>query len=95
MLKESNEFCVGTVTVITSNDLVITGLIKRDKDQTDCYDHETKHKDKEKFVTFTLTEPLLAIPGSGLPAQVQPFYVSGDIIRINLAQIETVGPSHP
>ena len=93
--KESNEFCVGTVTVITSNNLVITGLIKRDKDQCDCNDQTTKPKDEEEFVTFTLTKPLLAIPGSGITAPVQPFYVIGDTIRINVAQIETVGPTNP
>jgi hypothetical protein len=91
--RNPSEFCLGTVTVITSNNLVITGMIKPNCD--DCHDHGRKSKDEDEFVTFTLTAPLLAIPGSGLAALVQPFYVIGDTIRLNINQVETVGPSHP
>lgn len=92
--KKSNELCVRTVTVITCNNLVITGHIKRDNKRDDRHDHEAKPKDEGKFITIKLTTPLLVIPGSGGSAQVQPFYAVGDTVRINEDQIVTIGPSH-
>lgn len=115
------DLCIGTVTVITSNNLILTGIINLNKNNNmngnkncevkpnpNCiqnyevktnsdkfYVHEVEPKDEEEFITLTLNEPLLVIPGSGTTALVQPFYVSGDTIRINLDQIETIGPAHP
>jgi hypothetical protein len=82
MIREKDfiDLCVGTVTVITSDSLVLTGQIKWNR--------------WEEFITITLTEPLLIIPGAAGPAPVQPFYVVGDTVRINEDLIVTVGPSH-
>lgn len=76
---EFKEFCVGTVTVITADSLVITGLVQWDD---------------EEFITIKLTSPLLIIPGNAGPAPVQPFYAVGDTVRVNENQIVTIGPSH-
>ena len=70
---------VAEVTVITSNNLVITGLIK----QNNC-----------QFINLKLTGPILAIPDSGLGAQIQPFHVIGDIVRISLDEIVSIGPAY-
>ena len=65
-----NEFCLGTVTVITSDSLVLTGQFNKN--------------DNEEFITIKLTAPLLIIPGAAGPAQVQPFYVVGDLSLIHI-----------
>jgi len=79
-VMESNELCLGTVTVITSDNLVLTGQFNKN--------------DNEEFITIKLTVPLLKIPGAAGPAPVQPFYVVGDTVRINEDLVVTIGPSH-
>lgn len=83
-------FCVGNVTIISKNNLIFTGRLVNDEDMDGCF----KRKDKIEFLTLTLTAPLLAQPGSGGPAQIQPYYVSGDTVKIGVSNIETIGPSH-
>lgn len=87
---KKNFFCVGNVTVITSNNLIFTGQLSSDGDPDDHF----KRDDEVDFLTIRLTAPLLAQPGSGDPAQIQPFYVPGDTVKLNVGQIETIGPSH-
>jgi hypothetical protein len=89
--KNFDDFCVGIVTVITANSLVLTGRLQNDNNGKDK-DHDGK--DKEEFVTLTLTAPVLKIPGNAGPAPEQPFYAVGDVIRINEEEIVAVGPSH-
>lgn len=83
-------FCVGIVTIITNNNLIFTGRLVNDGDMDGCF----KRKDEIEFLTLTLTAPLLAQPGSGDPAQIQPYYVPGDTVKIGVSNIETIGPSH-
>lgn len=78
------EFCVGNVTVITTNALVLTGRISN---------RPTK-VDDELFLLFTLTEPLLLVPGNKGPAQELPFYVEGDTVKINEDRIISIGPAN-
>lgn len=87
---KKNFFCVGNVTVITTNNLIFTGNLASDGDLDDCF----KRDDEIEFLTIRLTAPLLAQPGSGDPAQIQPYYVPGDTVKLNVGQIETIGPSH-
>ena len=82
--KELDAFCVGIVTIIMVNRFVLTGRINKDKAEIE----------EEEFTTLTLTAPVLKIPGNAGPAPEQPFYVVGDVIRINEDEIVTVGPSH-
>jgi hypothetical protein len=110
------DFCIGTVSVITANNLLLTGQIIRDekrpeyKEFKDCKEEEKEFGKEEKthvkienevevdveeeFITMRLTEHFLVIPGAGGTPVVQPYYVIGDIIQINVSQIETVGPLH-
>lgn len=87
---KKNFFCVGNVTIITNNNLIFTGRLVNDGDTDDCF----KRVDEIEFLTLTLTAPLLAQPGSGDPAQIQPYYVPGDTVKIGVNNIETIGPSH-
>lgn len=83
-MSKIDEFCFGIVTIITSNNLVLTGRVKSD----------TVEVDGAVFIRLTLTAPVLFIPATGGPAVEQPFYMVGDIVLINVDQIVTVGPSH-
>lgn len=97
--------CFGNVTIITIDLQVITGTIVCHRTEDDgvvlnstkleaqtAAEHCDHDEDGPDFVTVELTAPLLKIPGGGGPAIVQPFFVVGDVIRINLNQIVTVGP---
>lgn len=95
-----DEFCVGTVTIITTDVLIITGSIKDDRHDHDDDSIKTENKviveEKDEFITVTLTVPVLKIPGNAtFPGLAQTFFNVGDTIRINVANIVTVGPSHP
>lgn len=82
--KNDLDFCVGTVTIIAGErQLLLTGVIL-----------EVIVEDEEEFVSFKLTAPLRCLDGSGFPGAIQPWYVVGDIIRLNVSQIKTIGPSH-
>lgn len=100
--KDFNDLCIGNVTIITSNNLVLTGRVIRDKDDSNRHGightqpavQPGKNDDDFNFIRLTLTAPVLFIPATGGPAVEQPFYVVGDTILINVNQIVTIGPSH-
>jgi len=108
------DLCVGTVTVVTANDLIVIGRILRDDNSSSRGSKDgngIRHEDNlaqsvvigdaveveidPEFITLQLTDPLFAIPGSGETPIEQPYYVTGDIIQLNVAQIVTVSPSRP
>ncbi|CQR70326.1 hypothetical protein SOV_38610 [Sporomusa ovata DSM 2662] len=110
------DLCVGTVTIITTNRLVLTGtILKSDGDrptENDNDDSSGNRKDKSslleltivgpveveneaEFITLRLTDPVLRIPGNATaPGPIEIYYEVGDTIRISVAEIVTVGPSH-
>lgn len=96
--KEPFDLCVGNITIITSNNLVLTGQLIDDERPTKAGtpgdEAAVRCDDTDRFITLKLSSPLLIIPGNGGEAQEQPFYVEGDRVRIKIAQIVTVGPSH-
>ncbi|OPX88848.1 MAG: hypothetical protein A4E53_01808 [Pelotomaculum sp. PtaB.Bin104] len=79
-----NEICVGNVTVLMANQLVLTGRISR---------HPVKVDDEDFFV-LTLTAPLLIEPGNKGPAPELPFYVVGDTVKINEDNVISIGPAN-
>ena len=108
--------CVGTVTIITTNRLVLTGTIRNsDGDRPSENDNDDSignRKDKNslleltivgsvevesvaEFITLLLTDSVIKIPGNATaPGPIQTYYEVGDTIRIGVAEIVTVGPSH-
>jgi len=110
------DLCVGTVTIITTNRLVLTGTIRNSDGErpteNDNDDGIGNRKDKNslleltivgpveveneaEFITLRLTAPVIKIPGNATaPGPIQTYYTVGDDIRIDVAEIVTVGPSH-
>lgn len=79
-------------TIITANSLVLTGnIVCKPTCDRGIFHHD---EDKVEFVTVELTSPLLLIPGNAGAASVQPFYIVGDRVRVNVDQIVDVGPSN-
>ncbi|MFX4262075.1 hypothetical protein ACOBQJ_07720 [Pelotomaculum propionicicum] len=83
-MSDLNKICIGNVTVITSDNLVLTGSILRNEVKVDC----------NPFILLTLTEPLFLIPGNAGPAAFLPFYEVGDTVKINLENIVSIGPDN-
>lgn len=80
----NNKICIGNVTVITSDNLVLTGSILKNE----------VHVEGDPFILLTLTEPLLLIPGNAGPGAFLPFYEVGDTVKINLENIVSIGPDN-
>lgn len=96
--KEVFDLCVGNITIITSNNLVLTGQPIDDERLTETGkpsdEAAVRWDTTDGFITLKLSSPPLIIPGSGDPAVTQPFYAEGDRVRIKVTQIVTVGPAH-
>lgn len=83
--KGLDTFCVGLVTVIMDNNFVFTGRVSKERSEAGG----------EEFITMRLTSPPLIIPGNAMsPAPTQPPYQSGDVIRLNVDEVVTVGPAN-
>lgn len=99
MSKANNltQFCgVGIVTIITQTGGVVTGRIVEDA----CNDFgQDNGQDQpipviQKFITVKLTAPFEILPNNGGLAIVQTYYQTGDLMKISVSKIITVGPSH-
>lgn len=82
--SDLNKICIGNVTIITSDNLVLTGSITKKEVPVDG----------NPFILLTLTEPLLLIPGNAGPGAFLPFYEIGDTVKINLENIVSIGPDN-
>lgn len=83
-LIKLNRICIGNVTIITSDNLVLTGSIFKNEVQVEG----------DPFILLTLTEPPLLIPGNAGPGVTLPFYEVGDTVKVNLANIVSIGPDN-
>lgn len=98
-----DESCLGIVNIVTSNDLLLTGTLVGKCNDRNTHDHccpkeiqiETEVEiEEEEFITIRLTQDLLAIPGSAGSPVSNPYYMTGDTVRINVDFISTISPSH-
>lgn len=88
--------CVGAVNVLLGDRVVLQGqLIKSRHHGDDPVQVNVEVENENEFVTLELTCDALIIRDNGELRAIRPsLYEEGDIVRINLADISAVGPSH-
>ncbi len=93
--KETFLGCIGTVTIVTDELLVLQGQIvdghnDRGHDEDECCNHENR----ADFIRLRLACDPALIREDATIEEIEPdLFQEGDIIRINVNKILTVGPS--
>ena len=93
--KVNFDDCVGSVTVVLGNRLVLQGQIRRDDRHHNNDDINVNVEVENEFITLILTCEALIIRDNADLETISPLlFAEGDRIRINVSQIVAIGPSH-
>lgn len=99
MGSKRNNFvdCVGAVTVITIDRIVFQGqFVKEHNDgrKSEHYQPQINVENANEFVLLELTCDAAIIRENGnIETTNPPLYQDGDLVRLNVANIASVGPS--
>lgn len=89
--------CVGAVTVVTTDRIVFQGQFVREHDggrKSEHFQPQINVENANEFVLLELTCDAAIIRENGnIETTNPPLYQDGDLIRINVANISSVGPS--
>lgn len=101
MLFKKDDFasCTGALNVLLDNRIVLQGQIIHDCDEDRKIEHCSPHinvelENENVFITLELLcDALLINDCAELTVTSRPFF-EGDIVRVNVAEISAIGPSH-
>ncbi len=89
--------CLGAVTVVTIDRIVFQGQFVKDRDdgrKTEHYQPHINVENENEFVLLELTCDAAIIRENGnIETTNPPLYQDGDLVRLNVANIASVGPS--
>lgn len=92
--------CVGSVNIVLDDRVVLQGQIIKDREEerkTEYYKPQVnvEVENENEFITLELTCEALIIRDNAELKEISPsLYREGDRVRINVARISAIGPSH-
>jgi hypothetical protein len=98
--KEDFAICVGAVNVLLDNRVVLQGQIIHDREEDRKIEHcspkiNVEVESEVVFITLELTcDALFLKDNAELRIISPPLFEEGDRVRINVAEISAIGPSH-
>lgn len=96
--KEDLIDCVGAVNVVLDDRVVLQGqIIKEQKERhhDDPVNVNVEVESENEFITLELTCNALIIRDNAELKEISPtLFAEGDRVRINIAEISAIGPSH-
>lgn len=94
--KNSLVDCVGTVTVLTNDRVVLQGQIKHNRHCNDDFPSQfnVNLENQNEFIVLVLNcDAAIIRDNAELRVIDPPLYQAGNTVRINVSQIVAIGPS--
>ncbi|HWR43755.1 hypothetical protein [Sporomusa sp.] len=93
--KEDLIDCVGAVNVVLDDRVVLQGQIIKERHHHDPINVNVEVESENEFITLELTCDALIIRDNAELKEISPpLFEEGDRVRVNIAGISAIGPSH-